>query len=231
MTKYASKDATRTGRIGEKKTLSALVAELNEDAVLAAVRQHVADAVDPLVIIDLCHKGMVQVGELYNGGTYFISGLIMAGEIMRKVGQLVLPLIENQNINGDAGRIVLGTVEGDVHCIGKDIFKVLARAHGFAVHDLGVDVPPSRFLAAVHEFKPDIVGLSCLITGAFNSARETIALLKQNVPTALSPHAYVLGGLVDELSRKELGADYWTNDAMKGVLLCRRVMDKNRFKR
>jgi methanogenic corrinoid protein MtbC1 len=219
------------GMIGDKERLSVLVAELNEEAVLEAVRQHVADGVDPLAIIDLCHKGMVQVGELYNERTYFISGLIMAGEIMRKVSQVVLPLIENKSTNGDAGRIVLGTVEGDIHFIGKDIFRVLVRAHGFAVHDLGVDVPPSRFLSAVHEFKPDIVGLSCLISGAFNSVRETIALLREEAPDGPSPRAYIIGGRVDELISKELGADYWANDAMKGVLLCQKVMHKDRAKR
>ena len=219
------------GMAGDKERLSTLLVELNERAALEAVRQYVTDGVDPLAIIDLCHKGMVQVGELYNQGTYFISALIMAGEIMRKVGQMVLPLIENQSTNGDAGCIVLGTVEGDIHFIGKDIFRVLVRAHGFAVHDLGVDVSPSRFLAAVHEFKPDIVGLSCLISGAFNAVSETIALLKRNIPDTLSPRAYIVGGRVDDLMCKELGADYRTDDAMKGVILCLKVMGKDRFGR
>jgi methanogenic corrinoid protein MtbC1 len=211
----------------DEENLSALVAELNEKAALEAVQRYIAAGINPLVIIDLCHKGMIQVGELYDKRTYFISALIMAGEIMRKAGQLVLPLIENQNTNGDAGRIVLGTVEGDIHFLGKDIFRVLARAHGFAVHDLGVDVPPGRFLAAVHEFKPHIVGISCLISGAFKAARETIALLKRRVPDAISPRAYIVGGRADDVMCKDLGADHWTNDAIKGVSLCRRVMDKS----
>jgi methanogenic corrinoid protein MtbC1 len=151
----------------------------------------------------------------------------MAGEIMRKVGQLVFPLIENRTTNGDLGRIILGTVEGDIHFIGKDIFRILARAHGFAVHDLGVDVPPSRFLAAVHEFKPDIVGLSCLISGALKSVEETITLLKQNAPTTISPRSYIVGGRVDDVMCKDLGADYWTNDAVKGVSLCQTIMGES----
>ena len=202
----------------------ALMADLQEDAVLEMARQLLADGVDPLDIIGLCHKGMVLVGERYEQERYFISGLIMAGEIMRQVGQQVLPLLESKITNGDAGSILLGTVEGDIHFIGKDIFKVLVRVHGFTVHDLGVDVPPGTFLAAIHEFRPDIVGLSCLISSAFKSMRETIGLLQENVPRDLSPRAYIIGGLVSELVSKDVGADYWTNDAMKGVRLCQKIM-------
>lgn len=205
--------------------LTTLMAELQEEAVVDLVQQHIADGVDPLTIIDLCHKGMIQVGEYYEQGRYFIAGLIMAGEIMRQVGQLVFPLLEGKVANGNIGRIVLGTVEGDIHFIGKDIFKELVRVHGFAVHDLGVDVPPSKFLAAIHEFKPDIVGLSCLITAAYKSMQETIALLNENIPEKLAPRAYLIGGRVDEFLCKELGADYWIDDAMKGVRLCKQIME------
>ena len=205
--------------------LSTLMAELQEEAILDLVQQHIADGVDPLTIIDLCHKGMIKVGEYYEQGRYFIAGLIMAGEIMRQVGQLVFPLLVSRVTNGDIGSIVLGTVEGDIHFIGKDIFKELVRVYGFTVHDLGVDVPPSKFLAAIHEFKPDIVGLSCLITAAYKSMQETIVLLKENTPQELAPRAYLIGGRVSEFLCNELGADYWANDAMKGVRLCEQIME------
>ena len=205
--------------------LSTLMAELQEEAILDLVQQHIADGVDPLTIIDLCHKGMIKVGEYYEQGLYFIAGLIMAGEIMRQVGQLVFPLLVSRVTNGDIGSIVLGTVEGDIHFIGKDIFKELVRVYGFTVHDLGVDVPPSKFLAAIHEFKPDIVGLSCLITAAYKSMQETIVLLKENTPQELAPRAYLIGGRVSEFLCNELGADYWANDAMKGVRLCEQIME------
>jgi methanogenic corrinoid protein MtbC1 len=205
--------------------LSTLMAELQEEAVLDLVQQHIADGVDPLTIIDLCHKGMIQVGEYYEQGRYFIAGLIMAGEIMHQVGQLVFPLLEGKVMNGNIGSIVLGTVEGDIHFIGKDIFKELVRVHGFAVHDIGVDVPPSKFLEAIREFKPDIVGLSCLITAAYKSMQEIIALLKENTPEELAPRAYLIGGRVNDFLCKEVGADYWTNDAMKGVHLCQQIME------
>ena len=210
-----------------QKELSTLMAELQEEAALDLVRQHIADGVDPLVIIDLCHKGMILVGERYEQGYYFIEGLIMAGEIMRQVGQMVLPLLESKVTNSDSGSILLGTVEGDIHFLGKDIFKVLVRGYGFTVHDLGVDVPASEFLAAIHEFKPNIVGLSCLISTAFRSMRETIALLKENIPQDLSPRAYIIGGRVDQFVCKDVGADYWTNDAMRGIRLCQEIMSEH----
>ena len=117
----------------------------------------------------------------------------MAGEIMDQVGQLVLPLIKNKVTNGDAGSIVLGTVEGDIHYIGRDIFKILVRGYGFTVHDLGVDVPPSKFIAAIHEFRPNIVGLSCLISAAYKNMAETIALFHRNLPPSLPPPVYLIG--------------------------------------
>jgi methanogenic corrinoid protein MtbC1 len=207
-----------------QKELSTLMAELQEEAALDLVRQHMADGVDPLVIIDLCHKGMIQVGERYEQGYYYIEGLIMAGEIMRQVDQLVLPLLKSKVTNGDSGSIVLGTVEGDIHFLGKDFFKVLVRGYGFTVHDLGVDVPASKFLAAIREFKPNIVGLSCLISTAFRAMRETIAFLKENIPQGLSPRAYIIGGRVDQFVCKHVGADYWTDDGMRGIRLCQKIM-------
>jgi methanogenic corrinoid protein MtbC1 len=212
--------------LNEPKELSALMADLQEEALLAVVRQRIAAGEDPLRIIDRCHKGMTQVGERYEQGIYYISGLIMAGEIMSRVGKLVLPLLESHITTGESGKIVLGTVEGDIHFIGKDIFKVLVRCHGFTVHDLGEDVPPGQFLAATHELQPDIVGLSCLISTAYEALGKTIALLKENAQPDQSRPALVIGGLIDEQLSHLVKADFWTDDAMKGVRLCQRIMKK-----
>ena len=211
----------------KENALINIMAELNEEAVLDLVRESLADGVEPLRIIDLCHKGMIRVGELYEERRYFISALILAGEIMAQVGQMVLPFHESEIGKEDSGSIVLGTVEGDIHDVGKDIFKVLVRGYGFTVHDLGVDVSPNRFLAAIHEWRPDIVGLSCLISSAFTAMGDTIALLKGNIPQNLSPFAYIIGGRMDKDICKAVGADYWTNDGMNGVRLCQKIMAEN----
>ena len=209
---------------GTHGELSTLLAELEEQAVLEMVRESLANGIEPLTIIEHCHKGMVEVGERYEGREYFISGLIMAGEIMVQVGQLVFPFLQNEVATGHVGSIVLGTVEGDIHFVGKDIFKVLVRGYGFTVHDLGIDVPASKFLASIHEFKPDILGISCLISSAYEDMADTISLLREYVPEDLSPRAYIIGGRVDELVSREVGADFWTKDGMAGVRLCQKIM-------
>ena len=208
-----------------REELSELIAELQEDDILRCVQKLIDDGIAPLSIFDLCHVGMVKVGEYYEKGRYAISGLIMAGEIMRQVGELVFPLIEQTTSRADAGKIVLGTVEGDIHFIGKDIFKTLVRGHGFTVTDVGVDVSPSNFLSAIYDVKPDIVGLSCLISGAYNALRESIDFLKENIPHNIQPRAYIIGGRIDKLIARKVGADCWTSDAMEGVHLCRKIME------
>lgn len=209
---------------GKNDELIALMADLREERVLEVVSRYVAEGVHPLKIIELCHKGMMRVGERYEKGTYFISGLIMAGEIMRQVGQRVLPLIQNEMPDKESGTIVLGTVEGDIHFIGKDIFKVLARGHGFAVHDLGVDVPPTTFVAAVEQYRPRIVGLSCLISTSFRAMKETISMLRSSLTAPHLPVATVIGGLIDEQLRDYVGADYQAKDAMEGVRICKEII-------
>ncbi len=131
--------------------LSKSVAKLDEEMTLELVQQCLANNVPPLTILDLCHEGMIEVGKLYDRGIYYVSALIMAGEIMCRVGELVLPFVEGKSNAVDAGTILLGTVEGDIHFIGKDIFKTLVQGYGFTVRDIGVDVPAGKFLAAIHE--------------------------------------------------------------------------------
>lgn len=208
-----------------KKDLRDLMAALDEEAVYALAHKQLEDGVEPLAIIDRCHAGMVKVGDLYEAGEYFISGLIMAGEIMRNVGEQVLPLMENKVTDGDAGRIVLGTVSGDIHFIGKDIFKVLVQGYGFAVYDLGVDASPGKFLEAIKTVKPDIVGLCCLVSSAYRSMTETISFLKENVSIKTAPRSYIIGGRVSSRVCTEVGADAWADDGMRGVRLCQQIMD------
>ncbi|MBN2040285.1 MAG: cobalamin-dependent protein [Spirochaetes bacterium] len=210
-----------------KEKLINLIADLDEDAVLDFIHQLMTEGLNPLEIIDYCHKGMVEVGKRYETGSYFISGLIMAGEIMRQVSQILFPYIGSENTDNNYGSIVLGTVEGDIHFIGKDIFKTLVRVNGFTVHDLGVDVPPGKFLAAVLEFKPIIIGFSCLITSAYKPMGEIIDFLRKRIPEDFAPLAYIIGGQVDELVCKQVNADYWVNNAMEGVRVCQNIMKQN----
>ncbi len=125
--------------------LAKLVADLEEDTVLKLVQQRLEAGGDPLQIIAECNEGMRAVGQRYEQGEYFVAGLIMSGEIFREVVEMVQPLLEKQADGKASGRVLVGTVSGDIHDIGKNMFGMLLSCHGFDVIDLGVDVPPEMF--------------------------------------------------------------------------------------
>lgn len=207
--------------------LSNLVADLEEDKVLEIVRQRIEAGDDLLEIIDECNQGMQEVGLRYERGEYFIAGLIMSGEIFRQVVEIVQPLLEEQMRGQSSGKVLIGTVSGDIHDLGKNMFSLLLSSHGFAVIDLGVDVPPEVFAEMVVESNPDFVGLSCLITSSFEPMKETVTALRQAAnENNLSFPIIVGGGMVDEQIKEFVGADYWMPDAMSGVRLCQELSKK-----
>ena len=201
------------------------VAELDEQAVLALVRKRLSDGDDPLSIVEECQEGMRQVGERYEQEQYFLAGLIMAGEIFREVMELAQPAIEAQISGGESGRVLLGTVQGDIHDIGKNIQGMLLSCHGFTVYDLGVDVPPARFLAEARRVKPDIIGLSGLLTSSYDVMRDTITLIRNASVSDLAGTPIIIGGTsITEQVCKYVGADYWIINSMEGVRLCQRLL-------
>jgi methanogenic corrinoid protein MtbC1 len=201
------------------------VVELNEDEALNLVRQRLSRGDDPLSIVEDCHEGMRRVGERYEQGQYYLSGLIMAGEIFREVMELAQPFIETQISGDESGRILLGTVQGDIHDIGKNIQSMLLSCYGFTVLDLGVDVPPAEFLARATKFKPDVVGLSGLLTSSYDTMRETIALLRRSDdPIIARTQVIIGGGMLNDQVCRYTGADYWIDNSMEGVRLCQRLL-------
>ena len=201
------------------------VAELNEQAVLALVRKRLSDGDDPLSIVEECQEGMRQVGQRYEQEQYFLAGLIMAGEIFREVMELAQPAIEAQISGGETGRVLLGTVQGDIHDIGKNIQGMLLSCHGFTVYDLGVDVPPARFLAEARRVKPDIIGLSGLLTSSYDVMRDTITLIRNASISDLAGTPIIIGGTsITEQVCQYVGADYWIINSMEGVRLCQRLL-------
>jgi methanogenic corrinoid protein MtbC1 len=201
--------------------LAANLADLNENEVLQIVRDRMARGDDPLGLIEDCQEGMREVGERYAQRRYFLSGLIMAGDILREVMEIVQPAVEEHFQGRTSGRILIGTVQGDIHDLGKSLLHMLLRCYGFTVLDLGVDVPPDRFVQAAAEFQPDVIGLAGLITASFNSMRATVAQLRAAAATRSVP--ILLGGQVDEQVCRYAGADYWSVDAMEAVRLCQRL--------
>jgi methylmalonyl-CoA mutase cobalamin-binding domain/chain len=169
---------------------------------------------------------MREVGQRYERGEYFVAGLIMSGEIFREVVELVHPLLEQQSQGNASGRVLVGTVSGDIHDIGKNMFGMLLSCHGFEVIDLGADVPPDVFAAKVVEVKPDFVGLSGLITASFEMMKETVtALQKEAKEHELSFPIIIGGGMIDDQVCQYVGADYWVPDAMAGVRLCEELLE------
>lgn len=204
------------------------VADLEEDAALDIVRRRLEEGDDPLAIIYECDRGMRIIGRRYQEGEYYIAALIMAGEIFRQVVELVKPRLKVEVTEEPTGTVLLGTVEGDIHDIGKDVLAMLAACHGFVVHDLGVDVRPSRFVEATVKHKPDIVGLSGLLTSAYYSMQETVAALRDATEDwDTRPILVIGGGRIDEDVCRYVGADYWTLDAMEGVELFLRLMKED----
>lgn len=194
------------------------VADLQEEDVLALVHQRIARGDDPLDIVEDCRQGMVLVGKRYEQHDYYLAGLILAGEILREVIEIIQPLTEVKYFGRSLGLIVLGTVEGDIHDAGKDLLQILLSVHGFTVRDLGVDVPPEEFLEVAREVRPNVIGLSCLLINAHNSMKETIRLLRADPELCDIP--IIIGGQVSADVCQYVGADYWSMDAMDGVRWC-----------
>ena len=201
--------------------LVAAVADLQEEAALALVRQRLDVGDDPLLIIKDCQEGLRQVGLRYERQEYFLAGLIMGGEIFYQVMELVQPVVERQISGKASGRILLGTVAGDIHDLGKNILNILLSCHRFAVYDLGVDVPPATFAEQAAQLQPHVVGLSGLLTSAFDAMHETVALLRSR---GYGGPIIIGGGQLTEEVCEYVGADHWTTDAVSGVELCQRLI-------
>lgn len=207
--------------------LAAALADLREQEVLAMVQARMGRGDDPLQIIEECQVGMREVGERYAQRRYFLSGLIMAGEILREVMEIVTPSVESRFSGHTSGRVLLGTVQGDIHDLGKNLLLMLLQCYGFTVVDLGVDVAPARFVAEARAFKPDIIGMSGLITAAHSTMRDTVQALRAMMAQDKVQIPILLGGQVDDQVCRFVGADHWSTDAMEGVRLCQRLVGES----
>lgn len=202
-----------------------LVSDLMEQEAIALVRTRLELDNDPLRIVEDCQEGLRQVGERYERREYYLSGLIMAGEIFREAMELITPILEVQFTGNGSGSILLGTVEGDIHDIGKNNLSLLLTSYGFTVHDLGVDVPPAQFLEMASALHPDIIGLSGLLTSSYDSMGETVRLIRASQDPQIASTTIILGGnQLNEQVCQYVGADAWVTDAMSGVRLCQQLI-------
>lgn len=203
------------------KKLVDLIADLKEDEALQATKELLKAGTDPLVILDHCKEATEIVGKRFEDGKYFIPDLLMSGEILEQVSGIVKSKLTKDVETEYIGKIVIGTVEGDIHDIGKNIVTFMMEANGFEVVDIGVDVPPEKFIDAVKEQKPDILGMSALLTLAFDSMKRTVdALEKAGMRDQVK---IIIGGCpIDENVAAFTGADAYAKDAQEGVVIAKK---------
>jgi methanogenic corrinoid protein MtbC1 len=200
------------------------MANMQEDEALRIVDELLAKGEDPGKILDLASEAMQVVGTRYQEGTYFLPELIMSGEMLRKIGEVLKPLLAAKTTETKKlGVVVLGTVRGDIHDIGKDIVGFMLEVNGFTVHDLGIDQPEEVFVKAVKEHKPQVLALSGFLSVAFDSMKSTI---EQVEAAGLRPGLKIIigGGQMDDTVRKYTGADAFGMDAMEAVAFAKEAV-------
>lgn len=198
--------------------LSHLLADLDEDGVLSAVKERLGNGDDPLKLVEECRAGMAVVGERYERGEYFLSDLVMSAEVFKSAIEIIEPRLKGGMAASSKGTVVMGTAHGDIHDIGKNIVTAMLRCSGFLVHDLGVDVPPQAFVDKVKETGAKVVGVSVLLTTSFNSLKQTVEALRAAGETKV----LIGGGPVSGIVVSHVGADGWGKDAMEAVNLCKK---------
>lgn len=196
------------------------IANMRDDDAIALTKQILDSNADPFVILEDCRAAMEIVGKRFEAGEYFLPELIMAGETLKQISVLVKPRIQQTSNVQKRAKIVLGTVKGDIHDIGKDIVGFMLDVNGFEVHDLGVDVPAQKFVDAIADIKPEMVALSGFLTLAFDSMKQTIAAIKA-AGLRDSVKIMVGGGTVDDHVRAHVGADAFGADAIAAVALAK----------
>lgn len=207
----------------QERQLVDWLAEMNEDdAFELAKRMLLEEGADPLRVLELCRIAMDRVGKLFEEGEYFLPELVLAGEMLDNIGAIAKPLIKQGD--GEAakklGRVLIGTVHGDLHDIGKNIVSFMLDINGFEVKDIGIDVPVKKFIDEIEAFQPDVVGLSGFLTLAFDSMKETIGAFEQ---AGMRDRFKIMigGGQIDETVRAYTGADAFGVNAVEAVNLCR----------
>ncbi len=195
------------------------ITEMREEDAVAITNKLLDSGVSPVDVLDACREAMSIIGMRFETGESFIPELILAGEILAQISAILKPRMLQAGENKKLGKIVLGTVQGDIHDIAKDIVGFMLDINGFEVTDLGVDVPPAKFVETVKQTGAKIVALSGFLTLAFDPMKATVQALKD---AGLSEVKVMIGGgQIDENIRQFTGADAYGKDAMAAVAIAK----------
>jgi methanogenic corrinoid protein MtbC1 len=208
------------------KQLVNAIAEMREEEALKLVKEMVEGGSGPMAILDAAKEAMDLVGQRYEEGTYYLPELMLAGELMKQITDILKPELAKLPEVEHHGKVLIGTVEGDIHDIGKNIVSFMLDVNGFDVRDLGVDVPAEKFVEAIKDFQPQVVGLSGFLALAYDAMKETVEAIKK---AGLRDKVKIMvgGGQVSEQVRKYTGADAYGKDAMAGVSLAKEWIGAN----
>jgi methanogenic corrinoid protein MtbC1 len=204
-----------------KEKLVSAIADMREEEALQLAQEMLDAGEDPQVVLDAGKEAMTVVGDRYEGGEYFLPELIIAGDMLKAIGDMVKPKLQAQTTQSEPlGKIVLGTVAGDIHDLGKDIVGFMLDVSNFEVHDLGIDVPAEKFVQAIQEVNPQVVGLSGFLTLGFDQMRITIEAIKE-AGLRDSVKIMIGGAIMDDSAAHYIGADAYGPDATAAVKLAK----------
>jgi methanogenic corrinoid protein MtbC1 len=204
-----------------KEQLINAIADMEEDEALKMAQEMLDAGEDPNEILDAGKQAMKIVGDRYEHKEYFLPELIVGGEILKEIGDIVKPKVKAQSAGGKpVGTVIMGTIEGDIHDIGKDVVGFMLDVNNFEVHDLGVDVPAAKFVQAIRDFDADIVGMSGFLTLAFDQMKSTVDAIGQ-AGLRDSVKIMIGGAPMDDAAAIYVGADAYGPDAAAAVRLAK----------
>jgi methylmalonyl-CoA mutase cobalamin-binding domain/chain len=197
--------------------IPSLIAEIEEERTLEAIREALSEGTDPLSLVEALRDGMAVVGERFEAKEYFLPDLIMAAEIFKEAISLIDPYLKGET-SDSRGTIVIGTVQGDIHDIGKNLVATMLRCNGFEVHDLGIDAAPEAFVQKVRETGARLVGMSGLLTLAFDSMKNTVEAIEE---AGLRDRTRIMigGGPINETVLEYCHADAYGKNPTEAVRL------------
>jgi trimethylamine corrinoid protein len=204
-----------------KERLVEAIADMREEEALELARAMLDGGQDPYLVLEAGREAMAVVGERFELREYFLPELIIAGELLEAIGDLAKPRLKADAPQAEpGGKVVIGTVAGDIHDIGKGIVSFMLGVNNFEVHDLGVDVPAARFVEAVAQVRPDVVGMSGFLTLAFDQMRATVQAIEE---AGLRERVKIMigGSVMDDSAAEYVGADAYGKDALAAVNLAK----------